>query len=99
MPKIYEFKLNKDYYESFFDKRKEIGYWNPWINLNTTQYIPSKSSSFHEIIVPTKDILRIYFFLDLYASNNMHALFCGPTGTGKTACVLDKLRLSFYSES
>jgi Dynein, heavy chain len=62
-------------------------------------YVPSKTANFHEIIVPTKDTVRIYYFLELFASSSKHILFCGPTGTGKTACVLDKLRSSYYNES
>jgi dynein heavy chain, axonemal len=97
--KRFEFKLKKDYYDCFYDKRKEIGTWTPWQNLNTIPYSASPNSSFHELIVPTKDTLRIYYFLELYAINNKHVLFCGPTGTGKTASVLDKLNLSFHNES
>ena len=97
--RAHSFSLKKDFYESFYDKRKDTGFWAPWSTLNRTQYVPSKTASFHEIIVPTKETLRMYYFLDLYASNSKHVLFCGPTGTGKTACMLDKLRSSFYNES
>ncbi|OMJ85003.1 hypothetical protein SteCoe_13780 [Stentor coeruleus] len=97
--KKHDLKLTKDYYEYFYDKRKDIGTWAQWVNWNSTAYIPSKTSSFNEIIVPTKDTLRIYYFMELYVQNNKHILFSGPTGTGKTACVLDKLKLAFYNEN
>ena len=91
-------RLKKDYFEYFYDISKETGYWALWNTLIPSSYTPSKSANFNEIIIPTKDILRISYFLDLFVNKQKHALFCGPTGTGKTACILDKLRSNFYND-
>jgi dynein heavy chain len=44
-----------------------------------------------ELIVQTDDMARQKFFLKLFLENNIPVLFVGPTGTGKSAIVLDHL--------
>ena len=94
-----DIKVKNNFFDGFYDKSKETANWALWTSLTPGNFSLPKSLKFNELIIPTKDTLRIYYFLDLFANKNKHVLFCGPTGTGKTACILDKLRTSFYNDT
>ncbi|CCI45148.1 unnamed protein product [Albugo candida] len=57
--------------------------WVPWIDM-VSNYSSNMGTSISEIVVPTSDSIRCAFLMNLGLCNNIHMLFVGPTGTGKT---------------
>ncbi|KAI8841134.1 dynein heavy chain and region D6 of dynein motor-domain-containing protein [Chytriomyces cf. hyalinus JEL632] len=73
-------------YDYTFDiERKE---WANWMEY-APEMIPTKNSQ--DIIVPTMDTIRNTFILDLLLHNGCHVLCTGPTGTGKSVTITDKI--------
>lgn len=58
--------------------------WNTWSETVEPQQIPAGSAT-ESIIVQTMDNVRYRYFLNHCIKNRIMLLFCGPTGTGKTA--------------
>lgn len=57
-----------------------------------------KDVSFHEVIVPTSDSIRVSLLMRMLMENGFHPLFCGPTGTGKTIGIETELKNSFDND-
>uniref|UniRef100_A0A5F8HDR2 Dynein axonemal heavy chain 12 n=1 Tax=Monodelphis domestica TaxID=13616 RepID=A0A5F8HDR2_MONDO len=72
-------------------KLKNRGRWVPWNELIKTGTYGDKKIKIQEIIVPTMDTIRYTFLMDLCLRNEKPILFVGPTGTGKSVYVKDKL--------
>uniref|UniRef100_A0A8C8DLQ1 Dynein axonemal heavy chain 12 n=1 Tax=Oryzias sinensis TaxID=183150 RepID=A0A8C8DLQ1_9TELE len=84
---INEKGLVYDYFYEFKEKGRWI-HWNDTIeNINLAE-INTKGQ---EIIVPTIDTVRYTYLMDLCISQGIPLLFVGPTGTGKSVYVKDKL--------
>lgn len=49
------------------------------------------TTAFEDIIVPTLDSVRYMWLLEQLIVHDFHVLCVGPTGTGKTLSVADKL--------
>lgn len=66
---------------------------NEWINWMSTipQFTVDPRLNPSEIIVPTIDTVRNSYLLDILLHNGNHALCVGPTGTGKSVTVQQKL--------
>jgi dynein heavy chain len=99
--------INQDYrfppnlgglFEMCFEKRKDSYTWQQWMQLLPSVYIPHKDLSFNEIIVPTKDSVRVSYLFNFLAREGQHVLFSGFTGTGKTIAILSELRQKYNSE-
>ena len=75
-------------YDYFFDKKVKI--WQPWSILLPSYVIPL-NATFQDIIVPTVDIVRYGWILDLFINHEKPLLFAGATGTAKTVIVRNKL--------
>ena len=58
----------------------------------------SNDAKFSDIIVPTMDNVRNAFLVELLLKNDMPVLCIGPTGTGKTLTIADKLTRSMPKE-
>lgn len=77
-------------FEWIYDKRNN-GSWISWLDtVDKVQQIPLNAKA-NELIIQTNQSCCQKFFLKLYQSNNIPLLFIGPTGTGKTAVVLEHL--------
>ncbi|XP_071052042.1 dynein axonemal heavy chain 3 isoform X2 [Onthophagus taurus] len=97
-PKPKSFKLTKNQlhpergliFDYVYDKRNN-GTWVVWADtLDQKQVIPP-TANVNEVIVQTNDSICQKFFLNLCLKNAIPALFVGPTGTGKSAIVLDHM--------
>ena len=98
-PKRHDFRLPGEFFDVVYTKKKETYAWANWLNTLPAAYVPDKNGYFHEIIVPTKDNIRVSYIMSFLSAAGKHLLFCGPTGTGKTVCVLDKLKSQFNNEA
>ena len=95
--KAYNIKLNdtKNIFEICFDKGK--GLWLSWMQIIPAFKIP-KDLEYHELIIPTVDLVRNNYFMNLYIKNKYHLLITGPTGTGKTVNIVTELNKNYYNE-
>ena len=91
-------KLPQDFtslFGIFYDKTKFS--WIAW-SRTIPQYIIPQNVGFNSIIVPTEDSIRIAKLMNILLNNNKHALFVGPTGTGKTISIVTELLNGFPKE-
>ncbi|XP_045475837.1 dynein axonemal heavy chain 3 [Harmonia axyridis] len=97
-PKPKSFKLTKNQifpdrfnmYEWIYEK-KNNGQWTLWADtVDKIQQIPA-TAKVSELIITTNQSCLQRFFLKMCMSKEIPILFVGPTGTGKTAVVLDNL--------
>ncbi|XP_029456789.1 LOW QUALITY PROTEIN: dynein heavy chain 12, axonemal [Rhinatrema bivittatum] len=70
---------------------KARGRWVHWNESIKSTNLGGKNTKIQDIIVPTMDTIRYTFLLDLCIQYNKSLLFVGPTGTGKSIYVKDKL--------
>ncbi|TTB85611.1 Dynein heavy chain 1, axonemal [Bagarius yarrelli] len=69
--------------------RREVR-WVNWMRY-ANKVVITPETSYADIIVPTADTVRMSVLLDMLLSNKKPVLCIGPTGTGKTLTVSDKL--------
>ncbi|KNE55583.1 hypothetical protein AMAG_01474 [Allomyces macrogynus ATCC 38327] len=80
-------------FDYFFQRDKKSssgGSWKLWSDSLGEYTIPA-NAKFSQILVPTVDTARYTHLLDLFIMHNMRTLFVGPTGTGKSVYVANKL--------
>nr|XP_033781609.1 dynein heavy chain 12, axonemal isoform X2 [Geotrypetes seraphini] len=88
-------------WECHFDERGTVydymyelkgrGRWVHWNEAIKSTNLGNKNTKIQDIIVPTMDTIRYTFLLDLCINYAKPLLFVGPTGTGKSIYVKDKL--------
>nr|8GLV_Kg Chain Kg, DHC_N2 domain-containing protein [Chlamydomonas reinhardtii] len=78
------FPEGRTVYEYVFDKTRLK--WTTWMETIESRALDVEAE-YTSIIVPTVDTVRYTYLLDKLVTHNMHCLFVGPTGTGKTAYV------------
>ncbi|TWW56799.1 Dynein heavy chain 7, axonemal [Takifugu flavidus] len=76
-----------DYYYQFKGK----GCWVHWNESIKSVVLGDKNTKIQDIIVPTIDTVRYNFLMDIHVNNGVPLLFVGPTGTGKSVYVKEKL--------
>lgn len=78
-------------YDYVFERDiKGGGQWKLWVDTIEKFAIPAKTK-FNSITVPTVDTARYSHLLDLYIKHNKHVMVVGPTGTGKSIYITNKL--------
>ena len=64
--------------------------WVNWMD-NLEAFDIAPETKFSDIIVPTKDTISSAMLIEMLLTNNKTVLCVGPTGTGKTLAIADKL--------
>ncbi|XP_022353638.1 dynein heavy chain 1, axonemal [Enhydra lutris kenyoni] len=64
--------------------------WVKWMD-SSTPFTMMPDTSYCNIIVPTMDTVQMSYLLDMLLINHKPVLCIGPTGTGKTLTISDKL--------
>ncbi|XP_012230668.2 dynein axonemal heavy chain 3 [Linepithema humile] len=96
-PKPKAFKLTKpqifadkgSVYDWIFDKRNN-GCWISWMDTMQQVSLPA-TAKVSELIIQTTEMSIQHFFMKKFMQRSVPVLFVGPTGTGKSAIVLDYL--------
>jgi len=65
--------------------------WIRWIDTIEKEPTIPDNAEFSSIIIPTKDTARYLYLMDLLITNNTPLLIVGPTGTGKSKYIINKL--------
>ncbi|ESO89348.1 hypothetical protein LOTGIDRAFT_210379 [Lottia gigantea] len=77
-------------------KNKQVQ-WRSWF-YQQPEFSISPEMKYSDIIVPTIDTIRNAYVLELLLSNKKTVLSIGPTGTGKTLTISDKLSRNMPKE-
>ncbi|KXZ48211.1 DHC-9 protein [Gonium pectorale] len=78
------FPEGRTVYDFVFEKSRLK--WVHWMETIETRALDLEAE-YTTIIVPTVDTVRYTYLLNKLVTHNMHCLFVGPTGTGKTVYV------------
>ncbi|KAJ1569497.1 Dynein heavy chain 1, axonemal [Cladochytrium tenue] len=81
-------------YDYVFDTERKA--WLNWMELAPEVQLSSKASQ--DVIVPTMDTVRNTYILDLLLHMGNHVLCTGPTGTGKSVIIQEKLMKGMEQE-
>uniref|UniRef100_A0A8C3K8B9 Dynein axonemal heavy chain 1 n=1 Tax=Calidris pygmaea TaxID=425635 RepID=A0A8C3K8B9_9CHAR len=87
---VYDYKLNDAGLSSAEDDLDEDACWEKWLD-STAKFTMVPDTNFCDIIVPTMNTVRMAHLLELLLTNRKPVLCIGPTGTGKTLTITDKL--------
>ncbi|XP_063674391.1 dynein axonemal heavy chain 1-like isoform X3 [Bolinopsis microptera] len=98
---VFDYKLDDGGASIFDDDEEEIKdrkiCWEMWTKempeLNITP-----ESKFQDIIVPTMDTIRSEYLIEMLLVNKKQLMCIGPTGTGKSLTIANKLSLGMSEE-
>uniref|UniRef100_A0A3Q3STI9 Dynein, axonemal, heavy chain 1 n=1 Tax=Mastacembelus armatus TaxID=205130 RepID=A0A3Q3STI9_9TELE len=71
--------------------------WVSWMKYAESVVI-TPETNYADIIIPTADTVRMSFLMDMLLTNKKPVLCVGPTGTGKTLTISDKLLKTMPAE-
>ncbi|XP_006892361.1 PREDICTED: dynein heavy chain 1, axonemal [Elephantulus edwardii] len=94
---VYDYRLddagisntNEDEEEEEESSRKQVT-WVKWMD-HSTPFTMVPDTNYCDIIVPTMDTVQMSYLLGMLLTNHKPVLCIGPTGTGKTVTISDKL--------
>ncbi|XP_037386166.1 dynein axonemal heavy chain 1 isoform X5 [Talpa occidentalis] len=92
---VFDYKLddagisNTNNEEDEDEENKEVA-WVKWMD-SSTPFTMIPDTNYCNITVPTMDTVQMSYLLGLLLTNNKPVLCVGPTGTGKTLTISDKL--------
>ncbi|KAJ3214893.1 Dynein heavy chain 1, axonemal [Dinochytrium kinnereticum] len=86
-PPAINFPFEGSVYDYVFDQEKKV--WINWMSFAPEFQINTKN--YQDVIVPTMDTIRNTFLLHILLHNGCHVLCTGPTGTGKSVAIQDKI--------
>ncbi|RKO97448.1 hypothetical protein CAUPRSCDRAFT_10881, partial [Caulochytrium protostelioides] len=69
---------------------EDLCLWSLWTNAITDFQI-APDAEFRDIVVPTKDTARYKYLIDVLIKAQVATMLIGPTGTGKSKYIMDKL--------
>ncbi|KAM3174254.1 hypothetical protein ACTXT7_010920 [Hymenolepis weldensis] len=81
--------LDKNELECDEQNQKQV-HWEHWMT-NAPTYKIDTTGKYSDILVPTLDNIRLVKVMEMLLRNGLPILGIGPTGTGKTVCISDKL--------
>ncbi|XP_014674130.1 PREDICTED: dynein heavy chain 1, axonemal-like [Priapulus caudatus] len=89
---VYDYMLDDGGVSLETEDEEELGpiTWKNWM-AETPTYTITADMNFSDIIVPTMDTVRTSQLLEMLVTANKTVLCVGPTGTGKTLTIADKL--------
>ncbi|KXS21750.1 hypothetical protein M427DRAFT_107149 [Gonapodya prolifera JEL478] len=82
------FPADGSVYDYKFNEERQA--WVNWMDDVPEFMVPQKAGT-DAVIVPTIDTIRCNYLVELLLRNNCHVLCVGPTGTGKSVVIQDKL--------
>uniref|UniRef100_A0A8C2YBK7 Dynein axonemal heavy chain 1 n=1 Tax=Coturnix japonica TaxID=93934 RepID=A0A8C2YBK7_COTJA len=86
---VYDYKLTAGFTSAEDDLDEEV-VWEKWLD-PTAKFTMVPDTNYCDIIVPTVNTVRMAHLLELLLINCKPVLCIGPTGTGKTLTITDKL--------
>ncbi|XP_039551458.1 dynein heavy chain 12, axonemal [Passer montanus] len=84
-------------YDYVYQLKGKVG-WAHWNEFIEQISYSDKNVKIQDIIVPTMDTVRYTYLLDLFITHGRPLLLVGPTGTGKSVYVKDKLMNNLEKE-
>ncbi|KAM7402690.1 hypothetical protein PAMP_017906 [Pampus punctatissimus] len=78
------------------DKDRKVQ-WVSWMK-DAKSVVITPETNYADIIIPTADTVRMSFLMDMLLTNKKPVLCIGPTGTGKTLTMSDKLLKNMSTE-
>ncbi|OWK63542.1 Dynein heavy chain 7, axonemal [Lonchura striata] len=84
-------------YDYMYELKGKVG-WAHWNEFIEQISYSDKNVKIQDIIVPTMDTVRYTYLLDLFITHGKPLLLVGPTGTGKSVYVKDKLMNNLEKE-
>ncbi|KAJ3337634.1 hypothetical protein HDU93_000777, partial [Gonapodya sp. JEL0774] len=79
-----------------FDQDKKV--WVNWMDDVPEFMVPQKAGT-EAVLVPTIDTIRSSFLFETLLANSCHVLCVGPTGTGKSVVIQNKLMKEMHANS
>ncbi|XP_032892704.1 dynein heavy chain 1, axonemal [Amblyraja radiata] len=90
---VYDYQLDDAGFSSTSHEEEEIDrkvHWVDWM-VSAPEIEITPETNYSDIIVPTQDTIRMSQMLSMLLTNKKPVLCIGPTGTGKTIVISDKL--------
>ncbi|XP_026529026.1 dynein heavy chain 1, axonemal [Notechis scutatus] len=91
---VYDYKLDDAGISSIEEDEDEdiveVVCWQNWMT-SSTEFKMAPDTSYCDIIVPTMNTVQMACLLEMLLTNHKPVLCIGPTGTGKTLTIADKL--------
>ncbi|XP_043932324.1 dynein axonemal heavy chain 1 [Protopterus annectens] len=90
---VYDYRIDDAGISSKMDEEEEevkTVHWVKWMD-SALEVVLTPEMHYSDIIVPTQDTIRMSHLLEMLLLNKKPVLCIGPTGTGKTLTISDKL--------